>query len=387
MARPSGYDIDSYGDMIDCEPRMSVYAEALRRAVTPGCTVFDIGAGFGVFSILACKDGAGSVVAIEPDPSVELILPMARANGCADRITVIRDLSTKFTPQAQADVIVSDIRGTMPLFENHIETIVDARRRLLKPGGQQLPLRDTIRVALVRSPKLYRLCERPWTKNDYDLDLSVGRTFAVNREKRAYLGPRALVSEPGDVAVLEYRTITDPNLDSTVTLVATRDAVAHGLLIWFDAEIAEGLGYSNGPGHPELVYGQSFLPFPAPVALNAGDNVTARIRARLSGGAYIWSWNSTITDGQSGEARQSFSQSTFKSKVHTREQLAQLSPDHVPQMSHKLAIDRDCLAMVGENRSVADIAAALIARYPDQFVDRQDALGRVTGLLRRYKSG
>ena len=99
MPKISGYDIASYGDMIECEPRMSIYTEALRRAVTPGCTVFDIGAGFGVFSLLACKFGAGQVFAIEPDPSAAMIMPMAQANGCADKITVVRE--SRFTELAR----------------------------------------------------------------------------------------------------------------------------------------------------------------------------------------------------------------------------------------------------------------------------------------------
>ena len=318
MAKISGYSITDYGDMVDCEPRMAAYAEALKRAITPGCTVFDIGAGFGVFALLACKYGAAQVVAIEPDASAGLIMPMAKANGCADKITVVRGLSTDYTPDTKADVIISDIRGTVPLYENHIETIVDARQRLLRPGGAQLPLRDTIRLALVHSPEDYRLCERPWNANTYDLDLSLGREFAVNSHRRTHLGKDALLSTPADLAVLDYRTITDPDLDATVDLIAAKDGVAHGLLQWFDAEIADGLGFSNGPGHPELVYGQSFLPFEAPLTLRAGDVVTVRIRGMHAGGNYIWSWKSTVIDGQSGETRETFNQSTFKGQIITQ---------------------------------------------------------------------
>src|SRR3954452_16487839 len=109
--------------MVNCEPRMSAYAEALRRAAKPGCTVIDIGAGPGIFSILACKYGAGKVVAIDPSDSIELVRPIAEANGCADRITIFKGLSTDYSPPTKADVIVSDIRGILPLFEGHIAVI------------------------------------------------------------------------------------------------------------------------------------------------------------------------------------------------------------------------------------------------------------------------
>ena len=45
MSGPTVYTASDYGDMITCEPRMPAYAEALRQAVTQGCTLIDIGAG------------------------------------------------------------------------------------------------------------------------------------------------------------------------------------------------------------------------------------------------------------------------------------------------------------------------------------------------------
>lgn len=171
MIRSAGYSVFEYGDMIECEPRMGIYAEALRRAVTPGCSVIDLGAAFGVFALLACKYGAGSVIAIEPDPSIELLMPLAQANGVADRITVIRDISTNYTPPAKADVIVSDCRGTVPLYQNHIATLADARARLLAPGGTLLPMRDTMRVALANWPKNRHSSVRPWHRNNFGLNL------------------------------------------------------------------------------------------------------------------------------------------------------------------------------------------------------------------------
>lgn len=384
MTDRPGYSMRQYGDMITAEPRMSVYAEALRRAVTPGCTVIEIGSGFGVFAMLACRYGAGKVIAIEPDPSVELIMPMAKANGCADRITVVRGLSTDYVPEEKGDVLISDLRGTIPLFQKHVATIVDARERLIKPGGHQLPLRDTIRVALARSPRTYAKCQQPWQSNRYDLDLSLGRQYVVNEPIRALLGPQAMLSAPQTLAVLDYRTITEPNLDSTVEMVAGRNAVAHGLQMWFDAEIAPGLTFSNAPGEPPLVYGRKFLPFPEPVLLKAGDRVSARIRARLYGVQYMLFWNTTIIDGETGEKMQAFAQSSLKSQVLSTQNLAPLAANHVPQASTALAIDRDCLALVDESRSLAEIAREVMARHPDSFASESEAIGYVGRVLRRY---
>ena len=386
MIRVSGYDVASYGDMIDCEPRMGIYVEALRRAVTPGCTVIDLGAGFGVFALLACKFGAGKVIAIEPDPSVELLKTLAKDNGCADRITVVRDLSTRYTPETKADVVVSDCRGAVSLYEHHIPTIKDARERLLAPGGTLLPMRDTLKVALARSPKDYRHCYHPWLSNKYGLDLSAGRTFAVNNEAKAYFKARSLLSEPQDLAVIDYRTVTDPNIASTVEMAATKDSIAHGMLVWFDAEIAEGLGYSNAPGQPELVYGQMFLPFADPRKLKAGDRLKARIRANLVDNSYVWSWDGETIDAATGKSRDPFRQSNFLGRVIAKDSAKVGSRLTVPQRSVRMQIDADCLAMVDGGSDQDGIAKAMMARYPEALPTYRAALDHVVSLFARYRN-
>lgn len=386
MIRASGYDVASYGEMIDCEPRMGIYAEALRRAVTPGCTVIDLGAGFGVFSLLACKYGAGSVIAIEPDPSIGLLMQMAHANGCADRISVVREMSTRFTPERKADVIVSDCRGTLSLFEHHIATIADARERLLAPGGALLPMRDMLRVALARSPKKYRKCIYPWQTNSYGLDLSAGHSFAANAVSKVYLKPRSLLSEPQDLLVIDYRTVTERDLDAIVELAATKDSAAHGLLIWFDAEIAEGLSYSNAPGQPELVYGQMFLPFTGPLRLKAGDRVRARIRGNLIDNQYVWAWDGEVLDAETGKSRSQFRQSSFLSRVISNEAAAAGSNLAIPQRSVRMQIDADCLALVDGGTDQDGIAKALMARYPEALPTYRTALDHVVSLFARYRT-
>jgi protein arginine N-methyltransferase 1 len=385
MIRPAGYSVFDYGDMIECEPRMSVYAEALRRAVTPGCTVIDLGAAFGVFALLACQYGAGKVIAIEPDPSIELLMPMAQANGCADRITVVRDISTHYTPPARADVIVSDCRGTVPLYQHHIATLADARARLLAPGGTLLPMRDTLRIALARWPKTHRGHVRPWLRNGYGLDLSAGHRFAVNMELKAYLRPRALVSAVQDLAVLDYRTITAPNLDRTVELTAEREGTVHGLLVWFDADIAEGLSYSNAPGEPELVYGQMFLPLDGAPMLAAGERISVRVRGTLIDGEYVWSWDWQVRDAAGAARGKVTPQSSFLSRMVSPAALAGLSNQHTPDLTTAMQIDRDCLGLVGDGRTLDAIARMIQSRYPDDFGTYKEALDHVTQLCKRYR--
>lgn len=384
MNMPAGYTLRSYGRMITCEPRMGVYAEALRRAVTPGCTVIDLGASFGAFALLACQFGAGKVIAIEPDPSIELLVPLARANGCADRITIVRDLSTNYTPETKADVIVSDCRGTVPLFQHHIATLADTRARLLAPGGTLLPMRDTLRIALVRSSTSRQAIAYPWRKNAYGLDLAAGERFAANSFEKTYLKPSALVSAPQELAVLDYRTITEPNIDVTLDLVADRAGQVDGILVWFDAEIAEGLGYSNAPGQPPLVYGQMLLPFEGSPRLEAGARVTVRVRGTLLEGDYIWSWDWQAHTADGKPKGKAVRQSTFLSQVQSPKAAGALSNLHIPTLDVAMILDRDCLSLVGEGRSLDAIAQTLQERHPEHLPTYKAALDHAAKCVGRY---
>jgi protein arginine N-methyltransferase 1 len=386
MSAPAGYSISSYGRMVTCEPRMGVYAEALRRAIKPGCTVIDLGASFGAFALLACQYGAGKVIAIEPDPSIDLLLPLARANGCSDRITIVRDISTNYTPETRADVIVSDCRGTVPLFEHHIATVADARTRLLAPGGTLLPMRDTLRIALARSASSYRSTTRPWNRNAYGLDLSAGRRFAENSFVKAYLKPKDLVSSPQELAVLEYRSVTEPNIDVTLDLVAERSGRVDGILVWFDAEIAEGLGYSNAPGQPELVYGQMFLPLADHPRLAAGGRINIRVRGTLLEGDYIWNWDWQAFDTAGTPQGTMMRQSTFLSRVQSPKAAGAVSNQHIPTLGTRMMLDRECLALVGEGRTLDAIAKTLQERHAEQLPTYKSALDHAAKCLGRYSN-
>ncbi len=384
MSGPTLYSVTSYCDMITNQPRMPAYAEALRQAITPGCTVIDIGAGTGIFSLLACQYGAGRVTAIEPADAIRLLAETAAANGCAERIDIVQGLSTRHVPAAKADVIVSDLRGSLPLFEQHIATLVDARERLLAPGGQLIPQRDRLQVALVNHPEGYTACEEPWIRNRHGLDLRAGQRHAVNTWSKVNLQAEQLLSVAAELAVLDYRTLNDPNMTGRATLQAERDGTAHGLLLWFDAELAPGIGYSNAPGQPALVYGQSFFPFERPLALATGDRIETTVKASLVDGSYVWSWISRLFRGQASSPEQTFRQSSFLAQAISPEKLARRADSHIPVPSEAHAVDQLCLSLIDGRHSLGEIADILLQRFPQCFSDRTAALNHIAGLAGRY---
>ena len=89
---------------------------------------------------------------------------------------------------------------------------------------------------------------------------------------------------------------------------AVSDGTAHGLFIWFDAEIGDGIGFSNAPDVEKIasVYGRAFFPLLEPVPIAKGDTIRLTIEAELVEDEYVWRWQTHISgvDGVKADFQQ-----------------------------------------------------------------------------------
>ena len=299
------YSLHFYGQMIADAPRMDAYAAALRRVVKPDSVVMDLGCGPGVFALLACKLGARRVYAVEPDNVIGLAREAATANGFADRIEFFEKLSTEITPPEPATVIVSDLRGVLPFYQQNIQSIIDARQRLLAPRGVLIPRRDILWAAIVEAPEQYAELVSPW-QNQFDLDLSAGTRFITNNWRKTQVKPEQFLAEPVCWHTIDYGEVESRDVRAEISWRAARNGTAHGFAVWFDSELVDDLGFSNHPSAPRLIYGQGFFPFSSPVEVSAGDRVELRLAANFVQDNYVWRWDSDFID-----QKVSFKQSTF----------------------------------------------------------------------------
>lgn len=305
------YHLLSYGEMIRDRIRMDAYTEALRRAVRPGSVVLDIGTGAGICALLACRFGAARVYAVDPNDALHVAREIAAANGYGERIRFIQALSTEVTLPEQADVIVSDLRGVLPLYQGHIPAIMDARQRLLAPGGALIPQRDTLWAAVVEAPEAYLPVVSPWADPGLGFDMSAGRAIMANSWRKVVVTPDAFLVEPALWAILDYARVASPDISAEIAWKVVRPGVGHGLSLWFETALAEDVGFTAAPGRPPTIYGQAFFPWERPVPLAVGDRVFVGLWARLTGGDYAWHWHTRIeAAGQPGRPVAQFTQSS-----------------------------------------------------------------------------
>ncbi|HEX9759858.1 MAG TPA: class I SAM-dependent methyltransferase [Candidatus Acidoferrales bacterium] len=376
------YSIADYGTMIADRTRVEAYAAALNR-VARGAVVLDLGAGPGVFTVAACRAGARRVFCIEPDDAIQLAREAVRANGFEDRVAFFQDISTRVEIPERATVLVSDLRGVLPWFQEHIPAIADARRRLLAPGAVLIPQRDTLWAAPVESAEAHQAHHAVWADNALQLDLGVARRAAANVWRKKRMTSQNLLAPPGSVASLDYATVEDPNTAGEVRIPAQRPGVMHGWSLWFDTELAAGIGISNAPSAPELVYGHAFFPLQEPVEVQAGDAIAGKFRADLVGHDYVWTWETQIC-AAGGRPRGRFCQSTFYGAAVSPAHLQRRAAGHRPVLSEDGEIDRFILNLMGDGLNVGQIAARVAAGFPQRFATAREALVRVGDLSQAY---
>ena len=379
------YTLAQYGEMIRDQVRTTAFNQALRAAVRPGAVVVDIGTGPGIMAVLACQLGASRVFAIEPDPVIQVAREVAASNNCADKIEFFETLSTRVELPVRADVIVSDMRGVLPLLGHHIPAIADARTRFLVPGGTLIARKDTIWAAPVEAPESFAELVDRWDRNTLDQDLSPARRRALSRSRQKGVSAGQLLAPPQLWATLDYATVETPDVRSRLNWTIERDGMGYGILAWFDMDLADGISFSNGPGAREAIYGSMFLPWLSPISLTAGQSVCVDLGAKLLEEDYFWRWTTQIASPEiPNEVLARFDQSDLDGIALSPAKLGKAASTYVPQPSEEARLHLRTLKLMDGKASLEKIARQLSAEFPQRFPDRHQALSYAGTVSQKY---
>ena len=354
--------------------RGSAYLAAVRESVRPGMVVADIGAGPGVLGVYAATLGARRVFLVEPDASVNAARALAAENGVADRVEAIRAVSTEIELPERADLIVSDLRGVTPFHGRHLESAADMRQRLLAPRGVCIPRRDRVWSALVEDDALYARTVGAWSGVPGALAHESLTSLMANGWFRARVTGEQLLSEPAPFVTIDYDR-PPPALQACWDAHATRDGIAHGLLVWFDTELTDGMALSNAPSAPAALYGQAFFPFRPAFTMRRGDRLRVELRTVLAGDDYAWTWSARDESGD-----RAVRHSTLMSLPLDAESLARRSERCAPRRSRDGEVLRVLLDAADGRATFGELAALLHERFAERFPSAQAALDYVTGL-------
>ena len=288
--------------MLSDQTRVSAYGAAIQALVKPGDRVIELGSGFGYFSILAARAGAAMIDAIDVNPVVHLGPRIAASNGCSDRIRFHHTDIVHFEPEQRADVIIGDLRGPTPFAHRSLEILIDARRRMLRPGGTMIGSRDALYCAPAREPASFQRRVRTPLGGTEAVSLAAVAAVAMTTPFQCTLDPGDVLAPGVSWGEIDYGAIETPHHRGGAEWVFDSAATMDGVAIWFEAQVGGGHGFSTMPGSGATTYSHLYLPFSAPVSIPAGGSVALHIAAHFVGGDYVWAWTARVCSTNGSES-------------------------------------------------------------------------------------
>jgi protein arginine N-methyltransferase 1 len=378
------YSLSDYLWMLADEARTSAYAEALRAVIAPGDRVLEAGAGFGFFSVVAARAGAAHIDAVDTNPAIHLGPRVAAANGCADRVTFHHRSITDMTLPQPADVLLIDLRGATPFASRSLEVLIDARDRLLRPGGRIIARADRVMVAPTRTPAVFRR-EVLAAHGREGLNLEPVERVVFDTPMRCTIAPEDLVSDGQCWVALDYRSVTSTEVTGSLAWRFEQGSALDGLAVWFDADLADGIGFSTRPGRSLDAYKQMFIPFQRPVAAGSGDRLRVDLAARQAGTNYVWSWRAWLAGEGSDREVLVADQSSLAELVLDPAAIPLTAPEAIPRKGPRAAALATLLSQIDGQRTVAALAGALVRDAPELFARPGSAEDFVTTWVHRVR--
>lgn len=354
--------------------RGRAFCDAIDAVVRPGDIVVDVGSGSGLLALFACQAGAARVYAIERQRSlVPVIETLARANGCADRVTVVAGMAADVELPEQADVLVSELIGQLGVHEDAIHILADAAARFLRPGGRLVPSHLEVFVAPADSDAA-RTLSGPWTTDFFGLDLRAARPWFASAVHAADVTPPELLGASARVLGLALGASPPPPRvwSASIVLPVERAGSLNAVAGWFSLAMAPGRAFSTAPGEPATHWQQALLPLAEPIPVDAGDRVRLEIAVMLDPSLPVWSWRGDVE--RRGVVRGRFAHSTLDA-------FGQPPSTAAPRPTWRLEAAREVASAVDGRATVAQLAQRLRTRFGDRYPSSERALAEVAAIL------
>lgn len=180
--------------------------EAIKQNVSSETNFLDIGAGTGVWAILAARLGAKRVVAIEIEETlIPVIFRHAQENGVADRIEIIHGNSDDVKIRGRFDVIVSELFGHNALGEQTIKSFVNLRNRFLAANGVLIPQKMSMLAVPARiESSLQNIPAELPIKCDFLKSLKINYSFNASMDERRKI---KFLAEPKQLFEIDFTKV------------------------------------------------------------------------------------------------------------------------------------------------------------------------------------
>jgi SAM-dependent methyltransferase len=331
--------------------RLAQFQAAIAKVVRADDRVADVGCGTGILGLMCLQAGAAQVYAIDSTAMIGVAQESLVRAGWSDRALFIRGKAHQVDLPDQVDVVICDQVGYFGFDYGIVQTLNDARRRFLKPGGTLIPARVRLQLGAVESMACKVLADG-WRSEAVPSEFHWLRDRAVNTRHSVQLQKDALLGAPAELGAIDFREDNPDFFSWTVELRIERDGVLHGLAGWFECELAEDVWMTNSPLSDQAIER------PQAVAVKPGEVIKATVMVRPAD--HLIAWQVEIPSSGC-----KFSHSTWQGELLSPEDVARNDPAHVP-MASRTGLARACvLGYCDGRRTVREIEQAVLREHPD----------------------
>jgi type II protein arginine methyltransferase len=272
--------------MLNDRHRNDSYASAIERAVDESKTVLDIGTGSGLLAMMAARAGAKLTYTCEMNRVIaEIAAQIVSANGYADKIKVIAkksdDLAVGKDLASKVDILITETLDSGLVGEGMIPIIIDAKRRLLKEGGQIIPRGATVYAALLESNTIWQF-NNVTTADGFDVSLfnrlSTQGFFPVRLERFEH----RFLTPPVEVCRFDFMADHLETRQFNIPVPAAQTGTCHAVAFWFDLDLDEQSKFSNSPDNLNSHWKQAVQSFDRPVPVRIHQELTISVTQELS---------------------------------------------------------------------------------------------------------
>lgn len=258
--------------MMNDDPRNQAYKRALETTITEDTQVLEIGAGSGLLAMLAAQSGTKKkITTCEMTPAIASVAKeIVELNGFGNSVEVLakasKDISIDEDLGEKADLIVSEVISNEFLGEGVLDSVEDAKKRLLAPGGRVIPESGCIMINLVGGEALGK-------------KLYVGEVLGFNLEPFNKIKPRkiSIDQQMNSVELLTDDVIAFqfdfqernqfPREVKTLELQVRKPGKCFGIIQWVSLQLVDDIIFENHPIKQiaESAWHPMFYPFYKPL--------------------------------------------------------------------------------------------------------------------------
>lgn len=356
--------------------RSARFQAAVKRVIQDADVVLDLGCGSGVLGLMCLQQGAARVEGVDETPILELARRAYELAGYADRVRLHRTSSHLLTLDSRVDLVICDQVGYLGIDYGILQTLADAKARLLKPGGRLLPRSVDIFLAPAGGPRTSK-ATRAWLMPQVPGAFRFARDYVVNSKLAVRLTPGEIKGQPAAVATYRLGDAPPPLHRWMAEWTAEEHCQIEGVAGWFSAKLAPGVQMTNSPlSRAAIKRSQGLLPLSEPIRVRAGDRVSAEVLIRPEENIIKW----TVAHPASGTVH---THNTLRGMLLSSRELRQAISSSQPRLSEQGRAQLTALGLCNGTRSKLEIEAALFAAHPEVFPTQVEAARFLAHCLRQ----